>query len=206
METYFKIAGAALAIYNASGYFSFLDIEKNNPDQFEEFKRLFAAVLETHQRSIWVFNLQFEQQVTWREFGIECAFRDSGVFNVLDGLHSKNYSLKWTAQRLLGGGDTQTPKGGSVEIHDLGGIEPWDTDFDKLETIFDEMYFMTVQNPDVRGKKGLQKVLKVSPISYQETPEWDEVCQRYPNHIEEFKALILENFGNQFLPKIRRLL
>ena len=199
METYFKIAGAALAIHNASGYFSFLDIEKNNPDQFEEFKRLFAAVLEKHQRSIWVFNLQFEQQVTWREFGIECAFRDSGVFNVLDGLHSKNYSLKWTAQRLLGGGDTQTPKGGSVEIHDLGGIEPWDTDFDKLETIFDEMYFMTVQNPDVRGKKGLQKVLKVSPISYQETPEWDEVCQRYPNHIEEFKALILENFGNQFL-------
>lgn len=199
METYFKIAGAALAIDKASVYFSFLDIEKNDPDKFQEFKRLFAAVLEKHQRSIWVFNLQFEQQVTWREFGIECAFRDSGVFNVLDGLHSKNYSLKWTAQRLLGGGDTQTPRGGHVEIKNLGGIEPWDTDFDRLESLFDDMYFMEVQNPDIRGKKGLQKILKVSPLSYQETPEWAEVCQRYPGYVKEFSELIIENFGNQFL-------
>ena len=199
METYFKIAGAALAIHNASAYFSFLDIERNNPELFEEFKRIFAAILEKHQRTIWVFNLQFEQQVTWREFGIECAFRDAGVFNVLDGLHSKNYSLKWTAQRLLGGGDTQTPKGGQVGIHDLGGISPWDTDFDRLEALFDEMYFMEVQNPEIRGKKGLQKVLKISPLSYQETPEWDEICQRYPDYINEFHELIRENFGNQFL-------
>lgn len=200
MEREFKIAGAALAISNSAVYFSFLDIEKkSSQEEFIEFKKQFAEVLWKHQRSIWVFNLQFEQQVTWREFGIECAFRDAGVFNVLDGFHSKNYSLKWTAQRLLGGGDMQTPKKGQVCIQDLGGIEPWDSDFDRLENIFDEMYFTTVQNPDVRGKKGLMKIMKVTPGSYTNTPEWEEVCSRYPNYIADFQELIADNFGNQFL-------
>lgn len=200
MEKVFRIAGAALATKDSSAYFSFMDIEKNNSsDAYSEFRELFACVLEKHQRSIWVYNLQFEQQVTWREFGIECAFRDSGVYNVLDGLHSKNYSLKWTAQRLLGGGDTQTPRIAPVHIFDNGGIEPWDSDFDRLEELFDSMYYTIIQDPEVRGKKGQRRIMKVTPTDYVDTPEWAEVCKRYPNYIKEFQELISENFGNPFL-------
>lgn len=200
MEKFFKIAGAALAIHNSSAYFSFLDIEKNStPEQVKDFRNKFAAILEKHQRTIWVYNLQFEQQVTWREFGIECAFRDASVYNVLDGFHSKNYSLKWTAQRLLGGGDTQTPAKEPTIIYDNGGIEPWDTDFDKLEELLDNMYFTVVQDPDVKGKKGRIKQLKVDPTNYEQTPEWEEICARYPDYIDEFRELIQTYWANPFL-------
>lgn len=194
----FCITGAALALGYAnlcmSVFFSFQDIRKNDtPENYENLKKEFARILVKHQRGIWTFNLTYETQVTWREFGVECEFCDASVYNVLDGLHSKNYSLKWTVQRLLGGGDVyHLPK-----VYEGPGIEPWDTDFDKLEDALGRMYYINVYQKG--KKKPIGKTLKCSEYDYQIQPEWREICSLYPGYIEEFKTLIEENFGNPFL-------
>ena len=197
-EKNFCITGASFALaYNnvqRAVFFSFQDIRKNNSQkEYEEFKKDIANILWKHQRNIWVFNLSYETQVTWREFGIECEFSDASVYNVLDGLHSKNYSLKWTAQRLLGGGDIYHLPG----IYEGPGIEPWDTDFDKLEDAFGRMYYINLYEKG--KKKPVGKAIKCSEYDFMIQPEWREICELYPEYVEEFKQLVLENFGNPFL-------
>ena len=110
MERIFKITGAAFALaypgMNVAVFFSFMELEKNcTPEQFQNFRNRFKAILVKHHENMRVYNMAFECQVTWREFGVELTFNDASVFNYEDGLHQKNFSLKWTAQRLLGGGD-----------------------------------------------------------------------------------------------------
>lgn len=198
MEINFLITGAALALaysnLQASVFFSFQDIRRNNTvEEYEQFKRDFAEILWIHQKNIWVFNIYFETQVTWREFGIDCNFCDASVYNILDGLHSKNYSLKWTAQRLLGGGDMYHLRG----TNEGAGIEPWDTDFDKLEDAFDRLYFV---NEYVKGKKKpVGKLYKCNEYDYQIQKEWKEINAIFPGYQTEFETLIKENFGNPFL-------
>ena len=198
MEIDLMITGAALCANRHSVFFSFLDIRENSTDkEFSEFIYAFGYVLRKYAESIWVYNVQFEQQVTWRFFGIECEFNDASVYNVMDGLHSKNYSLKWSTQRLIGGGDTVTPS--LQNMPDNGGIVPWDTDFDRLEELLDSMYYVVQQIPGTKGKKNTERVLKVTPSDYQNTPEWKEICMRYPKYIGEFERLINKYFGRPFL-------
>lgn len=194
----FCITGAALALaysnLQCAVFFSFQDIRRRNtPEEYEAFKKDFAAIVWKHQRHIWVFNLSYETQVTWREFGIECEFSDASVYNVLDGLHSKNFSLKWTAQRLLGGGDIYH----LPNVYEGPGLEPWDTDFDRLEDAFSRMYFMEVYEKG--KKKPTGRRIKCSEYDYMIQPEWAEICSLYPDYIQEFETLIEENFGNPFL-------
>ena len=197
-EKDFSITGAsfAVAFSNAqrSVFFSFQDIRLNDtPENYELFKKEFASILYKHQKHIWVYNLSYETQVTWREFGVECEFCDSSVYNVLDGLHSKNFSLKWTAQRLLGGGDIYHLPG----VYEGPGLEPWDTDFDKLEDLLSKMYY--VDNYVKGKKKPVGKSIKCSEYDYMIQPEWYEICKMYPDYIDEFESLILQHFGNPFL-------
>ena len=180
-EIEFCITGASISTYKNSAFFSFLDMKRScSEENWKDFYLRFKNILEKHQRYIWVYNLQFEQQVTWREFRLDAEFCDASVYNVLDGFHSKNYSLKWTGQRCL-------------------QATVWDTDFDRLEELFDSMYYTIVQDPNIKGKKGKKKVLKCTLQDYQYTTEWKEICDRYPDYIDEFKRLIQENFGNPFL-------
>lgn len=194
----FCITGASFALaysnLQLSAFFSFQDIRKlDTPEDYKKFREDFAKILVKHNRHLWVYNMTYEAQVSWREFGVECEFSDASVYNVLDGLHSKNYSLKWTAQRLLGGGDVYHLPG----MYEGAGLEPWDTDFDKLGDAFSRMYYIDIF---VKGKKKpVGKSLKCSEYDYQIQPEWREICSLYPDYIEEFKKLIQENFGNPFL-------
>lgn len=197
-EKDFCITGAAFALgysnLQRSMFFSFQDIrERDTPEDYQRFKKDFARILEKHQRGIWTYNMTYESQVTWREFGIECEFCDASVYNVLDGHHSKNFSLKWTAQRLLGGGDVYHLPG----VYEGPGIEPWDTDFDKLGDAFTRMYYIDIYEKG--KKKPTGRALKCSEYDYQIQPEWREICNLYPEYIGEFERLIQTNFGNPFL-------
>lgn len=198
MERIFKITGAAFALaypgMNVAVFFSFTELEKNcTPEQFQDFRDRFKAILVKHHENMWVYNMAFECQVTWREFGVELTFNDASVFNYEDGLHQKNFSLKWTAQRLLGGGDKYHLPG----ISEGPGIEPWDTDFDKLEEAFSRLYWV---NTYVKGKKKpVGKEFKCSEYDWEYQPEWKEIRTLYPGYDDEFRRLVNENFGNPFL-------
>ena len=200
LEVTLFISGAALCARRRSIFFSFTEILRNSgPEAYQKFMERFGKLLRDQDESLWVYNLQFEQQVTWRFFGIETSLNDTSVFNVMDGLHAKNYSLKWSIQRLLGGGDTVTPSLGDIEKWDSGGIIPWDTDFDRLEELLNSMYFEYQQEPGTKGKKNMVRVIKVTPETYKNTPEWQEICARYPDYIPEFERLILEYWGMPFM-------
>ena len=198
MEKIFKITGAAFAIasggYNSAVFFSFTELERNcTPEQFQEFRDRFRDILVKHHDNMWVYNMAFESQVTWREFGVELTFCDSSVFNYEDGLHQKNFSLKWTAQRLLGGGDKYHLPG----IKEGPGIEPCDTDFDRLEDAFSRLYWV---DQFVKGKKKpVGKLYKCSEYDWELQPEWKEINKLYPGYENEFRTLVKENFGNPFL-------
>lgn len=198
MDAEFCITGAAFALaysnLQCAVFISFQDIRKNNtPEEYEEMKKRFARILVKHQRGIWTFNLTYESSVSWREFGVELEMNDSSCFNTIDGHHSKNFSLKWTAQRLLGGGDVYRLPG----MYEGPGIEPWDSEFDFLEETIGRMYYTDVY---VKGKKKpVGKQLICNEYDFQISPYWKKICQRYPDYVDEFKQLVLENFGNPFL-------
>lgn len=191
-----QVPGAAIAIGRGSVYFSFQDLSENlTKEQFDHVKDVIGRFLGKHQENIWTYNTQFEQQVTFRYFGVEAAFPDTGVYNVLDGIHFKNFSLKWTIQRLLGGGDTCTPGLSDRTQWDKGGILPWDTDFDYLTDILNTMYYGEAAS--VKGNRPTDLI--VTPASFESTKEWEYICSRYPEYIDQFKTLILRNFGNPFM-------
>lgn len=181
LDVYYEITGAALCTYKNGAFFSFSDIRRTStPSEYNDFLYRFGEILKKHQESIWTFNLQYEQQATWRVFGLDLEFCDAGVYNIIEAYHLKKYSLKWTAQRVL-------------------AATVWDTDFDRLSDLFDEMYYTTIQDPNIKGKKGQTKVLKVTPENYQNTPEWQKIIQMYPKYEDEFKLLISEYFGQPFM-------
>ena len=181
MDVYYEITGAALCTFKNGAFFSFSDIKRTStPEQFNDFMYRFGAILQKHQEHIWTYNLQYEQQATWRVFGLDLEFCDAGVYNIIEAYHLKKYSLKWTAQRVL-------------------AATVWDTDFDRLSDLFDEMYFEIIQEPGTKGKKNQKRVLKVTPENYKNTPEWAKIIQMYPAYQAEFELLISEYFGQPFM-------
>lgn len=198
MDREYYITGAAISIPEARStvFFSFTDIEENSsPEQFQQFLEDFKEVLILHEKSLWVYNAGYEAQVTWRTFGVELDFPDASVFNYIQGLNSKRYSLKWSIQRILGGG---TEKAVYLGEQDRGGVLPWDTEFDDLETTLGNMFYETILG---KTKKDTIRRLKCSIDTYMSTPEWAEIVSRYPDFIDDFRHLIENprNFGNPFM-------
>ena len=69
-------------------------------------------------------------------------------------------------------------------------------DFDYLNDVLNKMYWRYV--PDPNNPKELIKIPNCDVSNFDQTPEFIEVCNRYPNYVDEFKLLIRENFGNTF--------
>lgn len=112
----FEITGCSICTVNYGAFFSFTDIRENStPEEYRSFCSRFSKFIVNHQSRIWAYNLQFEQQVSFRYFGIIVELCDSAVYNIVEGYHSKRYSLKWTAQRVLNSRN---------KVH--SGIKSWD--------------------------------------------------------------------------------
>lgn len=52
--------------------------------------------------------------------------------------------------------------------------------------------------PDPENPKVLKKVPNCDVNTFESTPQFQEICKRYPGYVEEFRLLIRENFGNTF--------
>lgn len=181
MEKQFAVSGLALSTTEFAGFISLTDIRHQVGEESDEYKAVLkrlGEILVKRMKHLWAYNLQFEYQVSHRLLGVDLYdLADAAVVNFLDGLHEKHYSLKWTAQRIL-------------------GVEVWDSDFDRLSDLIQNMLLEEVG----KLKKDKHLELKVTPETFENTPEWAEICQRYPKYVEEFKSLILEYWGNQYMP------
>lgn len=178
LDKWFEISGASICTTKYGGFISFTDIR--HTATLEEYKNLLDTLgkfLLARMEYLWTYNMQYEFQVSNRMLGVDLYnLRDASVFNILDGNHLKKYSLKWTANMIL---ETSV----------------WDTEFDRISDLIDSMLFEEVG----KLKRDKKKVLKVTPETYKDTPEWAEICKRYPGYVQEFESLIAEYWGNPFM-------
>lgn len=179
LDKWFELSGAALCNSQYSGFLSFTDLRHSStPEQYQEVLKRLGNFLERRQEYIVVYNMQYEFQVSRRMLGVTLYnLQDAQVINVVDGHHKdKKYSLKWTAQRVL-------------------GVQVWDHHFDKLSDLMDSMFFEVVGK--LKAEK--RKVIKVTPDNYDQTPEWKEIMSMYPEYEDEFRRLIQEYWGYPFM-------
>lgn len=178
-DKWFDWSGVSLCTVQYGGFISFTDLKHNGmtEEEYVKLKEKLAYFLTTRMEHLWTYNMQYEFQVSHRMLGVDLYnLRDASVYNILDGNHLKKYSLKWTANMVL-------------------ETEVWDSEFDWISEIIDSMLFETVG----KLKKDKHKELRVTPDNFKDTDEWATLCQRYPDYIQEFEALILEYWGNPFM-------
>ena len=181
------ISGFAISTKTFSGFISLIKIAKELGNgnrlagyQTQEFKYLIERIknfLLKRMSRIFTYNVQYEWMVSHRFFGVDLYnLCDASVVNILDGYHLKNYSLKWTAQRVL-------------------GVEVWDTEFDYISDLIDEMMYIEVG----KLKKDKHKELKITPQDFKNTDQWKILSSRYPNDIAEMEENMLEFWGMPFM-------
>ena len=178
LDKWFEISGAALCTQMYGGFISFTDLRHTaTPEQYDHVCREFARFLEKRQDHLVTYNMQYEQAVSHRVFGLDLYnLMDASVYNVIEGNHLKKYSLKWSAQKYL-------------------HATVWDTEFDRISDLIDSMLFEVVG----KLKADKHKELKVTPQNYDQTPEWAELMSRYGEYEAEFRALLQEYWGNPFM-------
>lgn len=175
----FEWSGLSICTQKFGGFISFTDIRHTSTEaEYYSLLEKLGKFLQKRMKHLWTYNMQYEFMVFHRMLGIDTYdLCDASVYNVLDGYHMKKYSLKWTAQRVL-------------------YATVWDTEFDWISDKIVQMLF-TVEG---KLKKDKHRVLKVTQQTFEQTPEWAEICSRYPSYIDEFRSLMLEYFGNEFMP------
>lgn len=175
----FEWSGLSICTQMFGGFISFTDIRHTaTEEEYNILLRRLGDFIQKRMKHMWTYNMQYEFMVFHRMLGIDAYdMCDASVYNVLDGYHMKKYSLKWTAQRVL-------------------HATVWDTEFDWISDKISDMLF-TIEG---KLKKDKHRVLKVTVNTFEQTPEWAEICSRYPSYVSEFKSLMLEYFGNEFMP------
>ena len=180
LDKWYELSGVSICTTEFGGFISFTDLRHSStPEQYQTVLNRLGKFVMKRMTHIWTYNLQYEYQVSHRMLGIDAyELSDSSVVNVLDGFHLKKYSLKWTGNRVL---ETTV----------------WDADFDRISELIDSMLFEEVG----KLKKDKHKIIKpqLTPDNFTNTPEWAELCNRYPGYEEEFKSLIREYWGNAFM-------
>lgn len=179
IDKVFDWSGVSICTVQYGGFISFTDLKNNGitDEEYAELKRRLGNFLAGRMDKLWTYNMQYEFQVSHRMLGVDLYnLRDASVFNILDGNHLKKYSLKWTANMIL-------------------ETEVWDSEFDWISDTIDSMLFETVG----KLKRDKHKELRVTPDNFKDTDEWKALCERYPDYISEFEALILQFWGNPFM-------
>lgn len=180
LDKEFWLSGVAICTERFGGFISLTDIRHSYPEGSPEYSnllRLLGEFFKKRMDHIWTYNMQYEWQVSHRVLGVDLYnLCDASAVNVMDGFHLKKFSLKWTAQRVL-------------------GVNVWDSEFDRISELIDSGLYEIVG----KLKKDQRKVFKVDRSSFYNTPEWNELSKRYPDYIGEFNSLMLEYWGYPFM-------
>ena len=178
LDKWFELSGVSIATTKIVGFISFTDIRHTtSPENYNKLLKRLGEFIMKRMTHIVVYNMQYEYQVSHRMLGIDAYdLLDASVVNIVEGYHLKKYSLKWTGQRVL-------------------GVNVWDAEFDRISDLVDQMLFRI----EGKTKKDQHKILRVDKNTFDQTPEWAELMKRYSKYEAEFRALILEYWGNAFM-------
>ena len=182
IDRWFELSGLSICTLQYGGFISLTDIRHQVGKESAAYTELMArigAFLQSRMTHIWVYNMQYEYQVSFRKFNVDLYdLCDSMAVNILDGFHlNKRFSLKFSTQRVLSN-------------------QEWDSAFERISSLMESMLYTEIGTK----KSERQKVLKVDQSNFKNTPEWNELCNRYPEYIGEFEQLILEYWGNAYMP------
>ena len=182
LDRWFELSGLSICTIRYGGFISLTCIRHQVGKESKAYAELLTrigAFLQSRMDHIWVYNMQYEYQVSFRMFNVDLyKLCDSSTINLLDGFHlNKVHSLKFASQRVL-------------------LVREWDSAFDRISELIDSMLYTEIG----KTKAEREKVLKVTQENFCNTPEWAELCRLYPDYIDEFKQLIIEYWGNAFMP------
>lgn len=179
LEKWFQLSGLSLCNIRFGAFISLTDIRHTSiQEEYSTLMNRIGKILYKRQSHIICFNIQYEQAVSHRMFGVYLYnLIDASVYNILDGFNYKRFSLKYTAQRVL-------------------KARVWDTEFDWISETLESMLY----TEEGKLKKDKHKVLKVTPQNFESSDEWRAICDRYPDYIDEFRSLILEYWSNIYMP------
>lgn len=180
LDMWYELSGFSIATEEYGAFVALTDIRHQVGADSIKYKTLLQTLGEwliDRMDHVWTYNMQYEYQVSHRMLGVDAYnLCDTSIVNTIDGYHLKNYSLKWTGQRVL-------------------GVDTWDIEFDRISDLIDSMLFTELG----KLKKEKRKVLKVDQSNFDQTPEWKELISRYPSYEKEFRSLLLEYWGNAFM-------
>lgn len=187
LDKWYELSGFSLCNIQFGAFVSLTDIrhelgvpdtETSTDERYNALRKRLAGILYKRMTHLFVYNMQYEYQASHRLLYYVDLYDlcDVSAINTITGHHLKKYSLKWSGQLYL-------------------RAKVWDAEFDYLSDLIDKMLFMEVG----KLKKDKKKVLKVDKTNFESTPEWAEICKRYPQYIDEFRSLILEYWGNAFM-------
>lgn len=172
----FQVTGASICTEEShSYYFDFLTLV-NGVDGME-FLSLMDNFLTKHSFNCWVYNSNFETQVSLFVFNKFYIFNDASVINFIDGRNKKRTSLKFTVQRVL-------------------RLRSWDDAFDDLNQ---ELSNLLTDSYQVNWDEGTVVCDGLTYVWYK-SPKFTEIFEKYGSDVvEEAKDLASRSFMNPFL-------
>lgn len=137
--------------------------------EFESFNEVLVEFYRKNQKRIWTYNSSFERRSTYQCQGEMFYFRDAATINLIEFRNNFRRSLKYTAQLIL-------------------KCNSWDDDFDYLTDKLGEIFEWDSNKEDWTYNKD----------TFHTHPAWNDIVEKFPNHIDRFKELIGRNFGSRY--------
>jgi hypothetical protein len=143
---------------------------------FDHFRDRLRAYCEKYYSSTITYNVGFEMRATHLLLKKLYLFEEGGTINKLNGIVSKNYSLKYTAMKDL-------------------GVASWDDKFSYLTEALG-----TLMNGKIDKKDDTKTITPTLYKDYESSPIWMEVCKRFPETaiIAEFRRLFSKYYGRPY--------
>jgi hypothetical protein len=195
----FQVMGLGIASCDDDAVGVYFDVQwmihKGRNNEYQIFLEYFNKFLDKFENSV-TYNSQFEQKVTYILTKRLCLFDEGATINKCDGRVYKRFSLKYTAQCVL-------------------GVKSWDDDFDLLTgewlpELFgwdedSEVYkwklvadgYNTIETGEVDEVNGTP-IFKEVPNDYKHNPIWQKIVETWPEEESEFIDLIENNYGEVF--------
>lgn len=183
--------------------------EEYDPEPWKVFDKRYKEFLDKNAEKCYTYNVSFEQRATYLMHGVLYFFHEGSAINKLDSLVKKNFSLKYTAMRVIHNSSWDDDFewlsdviGQLMEYKDPEGRYSWDTVFytsnkEEVQLWTDDEVNVNEEGQRVPTREAQQR-LNCETKFYQDSDIWREINERYPGYEREFAWFIENRWGQPF--------
>lgn len=170
-----KICGVGISSIFDSIYIDFR--YPKSQEEWEEFSDVYREFCTKYQDVTWTHHSFFEFSRTDETFGVWCDFQDTTGVNVVEGRNMIHYSLKFTAQLIL-------------------GVKSWDDSFDLLTDSLGKIQSKYKTLDRFLGDKDAVSEFKSKFIDEDDWNDWVELAKNNPQYWnDKFYLQTYRNLG-----------